>query len=67
MGKASRKPRPAAPNYRYWDTDGCWFCKNRNGCGSCKVNKQYVAKQKQKRDREFKRQMRNYDEDYEKF
>lgn len=65
MGKASRKPRPSAPKYRYWDTDGCWFCDNSNGCGNCKINKMYVADQKERKERDFKRkmhQMKNYDD-----
>jgi hypothetical protein len=64
MGKAKRKPQPAVPEHRYWDTDNCWFCSTRNACGSCKINKKYVAKQKEERERTFKqklRQTKDYD------
>lgn len=39
MGKAKRKPRPSMPYFYWLGQDGCWFCKNRNGCNSCKANR----------------------------
>lgn len=45
---SKRKVRPQPPRYAWWDLDGCWFCKNRNACGGCKVMKRYVADQKEK-------------------
>ena len=41
MGKAKRKQRPQPPRWFNWDTDNCYFCKNRNGCGNCKVLKPF--------------------------
>lgn len=49
MGKAKRKVRPEPPKWVWFETDGCWFCNNLNGCGGCKVMKGYVALQKKKR------------------
>lgn len=46
--KKNRKQRPQPPKWAWYDLDGCWFCKNRNACGNCKVMKQYTAKQKEK-------------------
>ena len=49
MGKnAKRKPRPAIPNWAWLDRDGCWFCKDRNHCNNCKVNKRLNATIKKK-------------------
>lgn len=42
MGKAKRKPRPAMPHWYWLGQDGCWFCKNRNNCNSCKPNRSYL-------------------------
>lgn len=42
MGRAKRKPRPSMPDYFWHGQDGCWFCKNRNNCSSCKVNRSYL-------------------------
>ena len=41
MGKAKRKQRPQPPRWFNLDTDCCWFCKNRNHCGSCKLLKRF--------------------------
>ena len=41
MSKSKRKQRPQPPKYFWTDTDNCWFCKNRNNCGGCKVLKDY--------------------------
>lgn len=47
MGRRKKKPEPP---YHFWlDTDNCWFCKNRNACGNCKILKQYVAKERSQR------------------
>ena len=62
MAKKRRKPRPE-PSYHFWlDTDGCWFCDNRNGCSGCKVLKRYVHQErsKRKRERDQKRILDNY-------
>ena len=40
MGKAKRKMRPQPPWWWTLDNDNCWFCKNRNNCGGCKLLKQ---------------------------
>lgn len=37
-----RKAKPDVPWYEWLDRDGCWFCKNKNGCGSCKANKRFL-------------------------
>lgn len=42
MGSKRRKKRPEPPPYFYWDTDNCWPCKNRNGCGGCRILKEYI-------------------------
>ena len=47
MGKARRKPRPSMPHWYWLGQDGCWFCKNRNNCSSCKANR-IAAKQDKK-------------------
>lgn len=44
-----RKPRPEPPKDFFLDTDNCWFCKNRNGCGGCKFLKQYVHERDKRR------------------
>ena len=53
-----RNPNTSAPTYhpneRYhcdspgYDTDNCWWCKNRNGCGGCKILKQFTRVNKVK-------------------
>lgn len=53
MSKKIRKMRPEPPKYYYWDTDNCWFCKNRNGCSGCKVLKQYIAEHKKRNRKQF--------------
>ena len=55
MGKAKRKPRPQPPRYFWLDADGCWFCKNLNGCGGCKVLKEYIATHQVKKRKELKK------------
>ena len=39
-----RKPRPQPPKYYWWDTDNCYFCKNRNGCSGCRILVKYNKK-----------------------
>lgn len=51
MKPKNRKPKPSQPLWVWRDLDGCWFCKNRNACGSCKVMKKYSAEQKERRKR----------------
>ena len=47
MKKKIRKKRPEPPWYFYFDTDNCYCCKNKNGCGGCKFLKKYIhTKQK---------------------
>ena len=54
MKNKRRKQRPQ-PSRDFWlDTDCCWFCKNRNGCGGCKILKRYVYERKQKARRNYK-------------
>jgi hypothetical protein len=43
MGKVKRKMRPQPPKWWMVDNDNCWFCKNRNNCGSCKLLKKQAA------------------------
>ena len=54
MKNKRRKQRPQPPRDFWLDTDCCWFCKNRNGCGGCKVLKRYVYEYKQKARRNYK-------------
>ncbi|RHO69760.1 hypothetical protein DW085_01885 [Clostridium sp. AF50-3] len=51
MGKAVRKPRPSPPHWYWFDVDGCWDCRNRNGCGGCKRLKRQAAMEREKRNR----------------
>lgn len=39
MAKAKRKPRPSMPRWWWLDSDGCWWCHNRQNCNSCKTLK----------------------------
>ena len=50
-----RKQRPQPPQWFWADTDNCWACKNRNGCGGCKFLKRYIygTKQKTRRNSKF--------------
>lgn len=48
MSKAKRKMRPQPPWWWTLDNDNCWFCKNRNNCGNCKLLKEQQAKDKKK-------------------
>ena len=41
--------RPQPPWWLTLDNDNCWFCKNRNNCGSCKLLKEQRAKERKKR------------------
>lgn len=51
MGRAKRKMKPQ-PSWEWLlDNDNCWFCKNRNNCGSCKLLKQHSSEQRKKRER----------------
>lgn len=44
MGKAKPKQKPQPPKWFHNDTDGCWFCKNRNACGGCRILKKFSIK-----------------------
>ena len=57
MGKAIRKVRPQPPKYFWYTVDGCWFCKNKNGCGNCKAAKEYIA-ERQKSKRKIEREQK---------
>lgn len=47
MKKKRRKIRPQPLWYFSFDTDNCYRCKNKNGCGGCKFLKRYIyTKQK---------------------
>ena len=47
MKKKRRKMRPQLPWYFSFDTDNCYRCKNKNGCGGCKFLKRDIyTKQK---------------------
>ena len=48
MGKAKRKMRPQPPWWWTLDNDNCWFCKNRNNCGGCKLLKQQRSESREK-------------------
>ena len=48
MKNKRRKMRPQPPWYFYPDTDNCYCCKNRNGCGGCKFLKKYIATKQKK-------------------
>ena len=50
--KRKIKMRPQPPPDFVIDTDNCWFCKNRTGCGGCKILKRVVAEQRKKRYKE---------------
>lgn len=51
MGKAKRKPRPSMPEWFWWGQDGCWFCKTKNNCSSCKANRAYMKEFGQKKEK----------------
>ena len=62
MKQKKIKQRPQTPRDFWLDTDCCWACKNRNGCGGCKFlknynkeygNKKYEFKQQTKLDSEY--------------
>ena len=53
-----RKKRPQPPKWVWLITDGCRFCENRSNCGGCKVMKEQVAFQKEKRKRIEKAEIR---------
>lgn len=54
-----RKQKPSMPYWWWLDSDGCWFCKNRNNCGRCKAAKTDI---KEKRRKEKYRNRRIADE-----
>lgn len=49
MSKAKRKMHPQPPWWWTLDNDNCWFCKNRNNCGNCKLLKEQRAIERKKR------------------
>lgn len=44
----NQKKRPQPPRWWRYDSDNCWWCKNRNGCGGCKILKQFTKVNKGK-------------------
>ena len=48
MKQKIRKKRPQPPRWWGYDSDNCWWCKNRNGCGGCKILKQFTRVDKGK-------------------
>ena len=46
MAKAKRKPRPSMPHWYWLDSDGCWWCHNRQNCNSCKILKRVALPKK---------------------
>ena len=60
MGKVKRKMRPQPPKWWTLDNDNCWFCKNRNNCGGCKLLKEQkyfdVKKRNDKNERGLNRE-----------
>lgn len=56
MTNKRRKLRPEPPPYFFFESDNCWFCKNRNNCSGCKVLKQAVAHQKENKRKERRRE-----------
>lgn len=60
MAKKWRKMRPQPPWYFHYDTDGCWCCKNKNGCSGCKFLKRYIAEGKGRNNRKMKRDEKRY-------
>ena len=61
MSKKWRKCRPSPPPYLFFENDGCWFCKNPNGCSGCKVLKEAVALQKKNKRKEKRREGNFYE------
>lgn len=62
MGKTKRKPRPQPPKWFWLDTDGCWFCKNRNNCNGCRILKHQQALERERWKRKEERKLRNIEE-----
>ncbi len=58
MSRKMRKPRPSPPKWYWLDSDNCWFCKNKNNCGNCKILKELAASIKHKK--ELKLKQNNY-------
>lgn len=63
MGKPFRKPRPSPPHWHWWDSDGCWWCQNRNNCNQCKTLKRVQAEQQAKQKRKEKQHLHELRED----
>ena len=63
MSKKRIKPSPEVPWYVWYDLDGCWFCKHKNGCHNCKVMKKYrhkqIEEQKNKEKKDFLKSVKN--------
>lgn len=50
--KRKRKPKPEPPKWFFYDNDNCWFCSNRNNCGSCHLLKEFRSKFRDKKIKE---------------
>lgn len=55
----NRKPTPQPPRWFWLENDGCWFCKNRNGCRNCKILKKQKAAEKNKLNKKEKRKIKS--------
>lgn len=64
MAKRWRKARPQPPRYFWFDADGCYACKNRNGCSGCKLLKRYIAEGKGRNKKEIKSQLKREFDNY---
>ncbi len=58
MAKRWRKMRPEPPKFFWYDTDGCWACKNRHGCSGCKFLKRYIAEDKGRNKKKVKARLK---------
>ena len=39
MSKRKMRKPPTMPIWWWYEQDGCWFCKHRNGCSNCGIIK----------------------------
>ena len=46
--RQKERMRPQPPFWWTLDNDNCWFCKNRNNCGRCRILKRQRAKERKK-------------------
>ena len=60
MKKKIRKITPQPPRWAWYDLDNCYFCKNQNNCGNCKVMKAYKVNASIKERNISKNKLRKY-------